>query len=114
MNRPFEVRITAAAVELFEKLSSEELFEQPGMMVHRQGPTGELTRAANGSAVWNIERPPDHWKVLIGEMVTFAQEDEDVVRVHGVRVWLPMIPRHGEKGLEVDVRDGELVARTLR
>ena len=47
-------------------------------------------------------------------MVTFAQEDEDVVRVHGIRVWLSMIPRHGEKGLEVDVRDREPVARTLR
>ena len=108
----FEVRLAPDAKGLFEKLASDARYAKPGLMVHRQGPIGDVTRSEDGKAVWSVERP-DPWKVRVGEFETIPETDEDVVVVDGVRIWLPLIPRPGERGVQISVRDGELVASEI-
>jgi hypothetical protein len=81
-------------------------------MVHRQGPVGDVVRSEDGRAVWNVERQHP-WKVRAGEFETISETDEDVVIVDGVLIWLPLIPRAGEQGVEISVREGELFADAI-
>jgi hypothetical protein len=103
----FDVKITREAKQLFLRLAAEQQLEKPGLMVHRQGPVGEVARAALGAAVWQIERPHP-WKARVGEFATFEDPEQDVRQVEGISVWLALIPRLGEAGVEISVRDGEL------
>lgn len=76
-------------------------------MIHRQGPVGNNTRTTDGETNWSVERPPP-WKLRLADFETIPDDAENVVIVEGVRVWLPIIPRPGELGVEVSVREGEL------
>lgn len=109
---PFAVKLTREAKELFARLVSTQGYTKPGLMVHRQGPIGEVVRSVDGKAVWTVERSHP-WKVRVGELETIPETAEAVVVVEGIRVWLPLIPRPGERGVEISVRDGELVADTM-
>ena len=108
----FEVRLTSEAKGLFAKLAADLRYTKPGLMIHRQGPRGDVVRSDDGTAVWNVERPHP-WKVRVGEFESIPETDEDVVVIDGVRIWLPLTPRAGERGVEVSVRDGELFADAI-
>lgn len=109
----FDVKITLEAKQLFLRLAAEQQLEQPGLMIHRQGPIGDLARGALGTAAWHIERPYP-WKVRVGEFANIEDAAQDVRRVEGVRVWLALIPRPGEAGVEISVRNGELHVVPIR
>ena len=108
----FEIRLTPEAKGLLAKLASDQRWAKPGLMVHRQGPVGDVVRSEDGRAVWNVERQHP-WKVRAGEFETISETDEDVVIVDGVLIWLPLIPRAGEQGVEISVREGELFADAI-
>lgn len=108
----FEVRLTSEAKGLFATIASEQRYIKPGLMVHRQGPIGDVVRSDDGKAVWSVERPHP-WKVRVGELESIPETDENVVVIDRVRIWLPLIPRPGEQGLEISVRGGELVADSI-
>ena len=103
----FDVKITPEAKQLFLRLSAEQQLEKPGLMVHRQGPVGDVARGALGTAVWHIERPYP-WKARVHEFATFEDPAQDVRGVEGVPVWVALIPRPGEAGVEISAQDGEL------
>ena len=103
----FEVRITAEAKTIIWRAIANEDRAKAGLMIHRQAPTGDVSRNSSGQAVWSIERPHP-WAIQIGSYETIRDDDETIVFVDGVRVWLPLIPRKGELGVIVSVRDGQL------
>ena len=105
-NSSFEAR------GLFVKLASDQRYTKPGLMVHRQGPIGDVVRSDDGKTVWNVERPHP-WKVRVGEFETIPETDEDVVVIDGVRIWLPLMSRPGELGVVISVREGDLFAETI-
>ena len=76
-------------------------------MIHRQGPKGDLTRLPTGEASWSVERPHP-WRAQVGDFTAIADTDEDVYVVNGLRVWLALIPRPGELGVTVTVREQSL------
>jgi len=80
---------------------------KPGLMIHRQGPIGENSRNASGGTEWQIERRHP-WAIQAGSYDTIPDNDENIVFVGGVRVWLPLIPKAGEKGVVVLLRGGQL------
>jgi len=108
-----EVKLTYEAKELFARLVFEQGYNKPGLMVHRQGPIGDVVRSVDGKAIWSVERPHP-WKVRVGEFEAIPDTEEDVVVVEGVRVWLPLVPRVGERGVAISVRDGELIADSIK
>ena len=103
----FKVEFTPDAKALVGKMLSESMLSRPGIMIHRQGSIAENSRAPSGQTDWRIERPHP-WKVRLGDFATIRDNDKDVVVVEGIRVWLALIPRPREAGVEVSVRDGEL------
>jgi hypothetical protein len=110
--KPFEVELTPEARGLFKELALSNKYTKPGLMVHRQGPVGDVSRSEDGKAVWTVERLHP-WKVRVGEFEVIPDTDEDVVVIDGVRIWLPLIPRPGERGIRISVRDGELFADAI-
>ena len=80
---------------------------ESGANDHRQGPVGDVSRNSSGQAAWSIERPHP-WAIQVGSYETIRDDDETIVFVDGVRVWLPLIPRKGEVGVIVKVKEGQL------
>ncbi len=76
-------------------------------MIHRQGSKGDVTLLPNGEASWSVERPHP-WRAQIGDFATIADTDDDIHVVDGLRVWLALIPKLGELGVTVTVRDQAL------
>jgi len=101
----FSVRITNDAKSFIVERFAREGLIRPGLMIHRQGPIGDLERTSYGQAKWNIERRHP-WKAQIFEI---GDDNDALVFVDGLSVWLALIPRDGELGVLVGVRDGELV-----
>ena len=109
----FSVRFTPEAKLAIVEQFSRAGFTKPGLMIHRQGPRADVTRAGNGQTEWSVERPHP-WRAQVGDFVTFEDGAEDIEIVEGIRVWLAIIPRVGEVGVEVSIQDGELFVETLR
>jgi hypothetical protein len=103
----FAVRITADAMHIVERMLAKVDGPKPGLMIHRQGPLGENSRTESGDVGWEIQRR-HQWAARADSYETIADDDENLVIVDGVRVWLPLIPRPGEKGVVVCAREGEL------
>lgn len=103
----FEVRFSAEATALIGKMFAESRLSRPGLTIHRQGPVADLTRARDGRAEWNVERPHP-WKIRLTDFEMIADDAVDVVIIDGMRIWLALIPRPKEMGVEVSVRNGEL------
>jgi hypothetical protein len=101
----FAVLISDDAKQLIRRSLTAESGPSPGLMIHRQGPVGEVSRNASGEASWSIERRHP-WAIAVGSYQT--PDDEGIIVVDGIRVWLPLIPRPGEKGVSVSVREGQL------
>jgi hypothetical protein len=108
----FEIRISTEAKSLLLERAASEGFERPGLMVHRQGPKGDGTRTPDGATTWSVERPHP-WRAQLGDFETIEDGAEDVHVVDGLRVWLALVPKPGERGVQVSVRDGELYADAL-
>ena len=102
----FEVRITAEAKRIIDHAIANYDGPNAGLMIHRVGPVGEVSRGS-GEAAWQIERRHP-WAVRVGSYSAAAEKDENVVVVDGVSVWLPLIPRQGELGVVVTVQEGQL------
>ncbi len=103
----FRVQFTPDAKALIAKMLSDSKLSRPGIMIHRQGPIAENSRAPSGQTAWRIERPHP-WNVRLGDFATIRDNDEDVHIVEGIRVWLALVPKADEAGVEVSVRNGEL------
>lgn len=103
----FKVKITAEAKAIIVRAIANHGGPKAGLMIHRQGPTGDILRDANGNAAWSIERRHP-WAIQVGSYETIPDDSENVVFVDGVRVWLPLIPREGELGITVTVQEGQL------
>ncbi len=103
----FEVRITDEAKRIIAKAVAEHEEPKAGLMIHRVGPVGEVSRGADGAAQWQIERRHP-WAIQVGAWPNIRDDDENLVIVDGVRIWLPLIPRPGEKGVVVSAREGQL------
>ena len=103
----FEVRFTSEAREVIGRAIANNDGPKVGLMIHRQGLIGEITRSANGLPTWSVEhRYP--WAIQIGSNETIPDDDETIVLVDGIRIWLPIIPRQGELGVIVTVRESQL------
>ena len=90
----FEVRITDAAVAFIEVVSVRENFQNPGLMIHRQGPVAENSRTPDGGVVWSVDRRPQ-WMAGVLDLGVPA---EDIIYAGGIKVWLALIPRNGRNG----------------
>jgi hypothetical protein len=102
----FTVTLSPDAKRLIEDRGLARNLHKPGLLIHREGPRGEVTRSSEGRAKWEVERPYP-WRAQVGEFETFAESD-DVFLVEGVRVWLALIPKPHERGVRVLVLEGEL------
>src|SRR4051812_8539284 len=106
----FAVLISDDAKQLIRRALATESGPSPGLMVHRQGPLGDISRSPGGEATWSIERRHP-WVIEVG---SYETPDEDgITVVDGIRVWLPLIPRPGEKGVSVSVREGRLFVEAI-
>jgi hypothetical protein len=76
-------------------------------MIHRQGPVGDNSRRTAGGNNWEIERHHP-WAIRAESCETIHDDDENIVFVDGVRIWLPLIPRPGEIGVVIIVREEQL------
>jgi len=103
----FIVTFTPEAKRFVAAEALREGFAQPGLMVSRQGPKGDVLRTSEGRATWNIERPHP-WRAQVGDFTSFGENPTDVFNFEGVLVWLALIPRPGENGVHVSLRDGQL------
>ena len=103
----FEVRLTPEAKTIVERAMAKHVGPKPGLMIHRQGPVGDVSRTPRGNTAWSIERRHP-WAIQIGSYETIPDDDETIMFVDGIRVWLPLIPREGERGVIVGVRNGQL------
>ena len=108
----FEVRISAEAEPIIQRAIADYDGPKAGLMIHRQGPTGDITRSSNGGFQWEIERPHP-WAIQIGSFDGIPDNDENIVVVGGFRIWLPLLPRSGESGVEILVREGQLHVETI-
>jgi hypothetical protein len=106
------VRFTLEAKAEVERQAVHERFAMPGVMLHRQGPKGEVTRLASGQAQWSVEHPHP-WRAQVGDFQSFGENPTDVVQVDGIAVWLALTPRLGELGVEVPVQNGALHVEPL-
>ena len=103
----FDVRFTAEATAIIRKEIADCDGAKAGLMIHRQGLVGDISRNSSGQAAWSIQRPHP-WAIQVGSYETIRDDDETIVFVDGVRVWLPLIPRKGEIGVIVTVKEGQL------
>jgi hypothetical protein len=103
----FEVRFTSEAKTIIATAVASHAGPKAGLMIHRQGPVGDVSRTQSGNTAWSIERRHP-WAIQVGSYETIPDDDETIMFVDGIRVWLPLIPREGELGVIVKVRDGHL------
>jgi len=107
----FKVEITPEAKARLEAQIREAGFVRGGIMILRQGPTGDVTRSSDGLTVWNIQRPGNRWRLETGSLETYG--DDELQIVNGMRVHLALVPREGESGVIVKLKDGEPHVETL-
>lgn len=109
----FIVRFTPEAKNKVVNLFAQEGFEKPGVMIHRQGLRADVIRSPTGQVEWSIEHPHP-WRAQVGDFQTFGYDAEDVFLFDGIYVWLALIPKSGELGVEVSIRGGELYVDEIR
>jgi hypothetical protein len=107
----FRVEITADAKAVLEAQIQEAGFVRGGIMILRQGPTGDVARSPDGKTVWNIQRLNNPWRLETGSFETYR--DDELKIVSGMRVHLALIPREGETGVIVKLKDGEPTVEAL-
>ena len=103
----FIVTFTSEAKELIATEVANQGYVAPGLMIHRQGPKGDVSRTPEGQAEWNIDRPHP-WSALVQDLAAIQDSSEDISNFDGVLVWLALIPRLGENGVHVSVQNGQL------
>jgi len=108
----FEVRFTAEAKAEVARQAHREGLVRPGVMIHRQGPKADVTRQPDGQTKWSVERPHP-WRAQVGDFQTFGEAATDVFEFEGVSVWLALIPRPGERGVQVSLQNGLLHVEPL-
>lgn len=101
----FRVEITPDAKAVLEAQIGKAGFTRGGIMILRQGPSGDVSRSSDGKTIWNIERPSNPWRLETGSFETYR--DDELQIVNGIRVHLALIPRAGETGVIVKLKDGE-------
>ena len=109
----FEVRITAGAKQLIDRAIAAHEGPKAGLMIHRQGPAGDVTRTTDGGTQWEIVRPSRRWPIQVGSYGSLPDNDENIAFADGVRIWLPLIPRLGEAGVIVSVQEGQLRVESI-
>ena len=107
----FAVEIDPEAKAYLEAKLRESGLPRPGVMIVRQGPMADVVRSKRGDAVWNITRPNSPWALHTGSFETYP--DNELQVVNGIRVHLSLIPRDGEKGVMIKLKDGEPIVETL-
>ena len=105
----FRVHISTEAKAFIEQQFMLEGLGRPGLMIGRQGPVADVIRTSDGQSKWNIERPYP-WRAHVFEI---GDHNDNLVYVEGIFVWLVLIPRQGELGVQVAFRDGELFVEAL-
>ena len=108
----FRVEITEDAKLLLRAELKKEAGPRPGIMIHRRSVVADITRTADGEALWAVERPHP-WQITIGSYETIPDSASEVVMVEDFRIWLPLIPRPGESGIIVSVREDKLFVDAL-
>ena len=103
----FEILLSAEAKQYIDQAVRNHGGPKAGLMIHRQGAVGDLTRTSNGNTKWEMERPHP-WAIQVGEWDAIPDNNENIVFVEGVRIWLPLIPKPGEVGVIVSVAEGQL------
>jgi len=107
----FKVEITADAKVALEAKLREFGFVRPGVMILREGAKADVSRSADGTAVWNIERTGNPWRFDLGSFETYP--DSDLQVINGIRVHLALIPRKNEKGVVIRLKNGEPTIESL-
>jgi hypothetical protein len=103
----FEVKITGDAKRIIERAVAEREGPKVALRIHRQGPVGDVVRGPIGEAEWKIERRHP-FAADVGSYSSIPELDADIIVVDGIKVWLALIPRPGERGVIVTVREEEL------
>ena len=106
----FAIKVTPAAKAFLDRAIRELDFPRPGAMVYRQGAKADVTRSPNGEAVWKVEHPHP-WAIQLGSFETYP--DSELLSVEGIRFHLALLPKPGEAGVLVDLREGELFVEAL-
>lgn len=104
----FSVHFTPEAKTLISEQFACGALLTPGLMIHRQGPTGEVTRAVDGAASWAVERRHP-WKATVGEYGSV----EAALNFESIPVWLALIPKPREVGALASLEGTELVMESL-
>ena len=112
MTETFIVTFTPEAKVAIAEEAEREGYSKPGVMIHRQGPRGEITRTPDGRSEWNVERPHP-WRAQVGDFKSFGEDPTDVRSFEDVLVWLALVPWPGEGGVQVSLREGELFAEPI-
>ena len=107
----FEVRFTSEAKAAIQAISQREGYARPGLMVHRQGPAADLSRAQDGGAAWSIQRR-HAWRAQVGDFGSF-QTDTDIHLFDEIHVWLALVPKPHERGVMVSLLEGDLHVEPL-
>jgi hypothetical protein len=107
----FAVEIDREAKAYLEAKLRESGLPRAGVMIVRRGPAADVVRSKHGDTVWNITRPDSPWALHTGSFETYP--DDELQVVNGIRVHLALIPRDGEKGVMIKLKNGEPVVETL-
>ncbi len=107
----FAVEIAGDAKAVLEAKLQESGLPRAGVMIVRQGPKADISRSKDGKTVWSIEHPGSPWALHTGSFETYP--DDELQVVNGIRVYLALIPREGEKGVTIRLKDGEPTIETL-
>ena len=107
----FKVEITADAKVALEAKLRQFGFARPGVMILREGPKADVSRLADGTTAWNIERTGNPWRFDLGSFETYP--DSELQIVNGIRVALALVPRKNEKGVVIRLKNSELTIESL-
>jgi hypothetical protein len=105
----FSVQISAEAKAFVAEQFTREKLNRPGLMIGRQGPVADVIRTSDGQTKWNIEYLHP-WRTQVFEI---DDHNVDLVDVEGISIWLVLIPKLGELGVNVTLRDGKLFVEAL-
>ena len=104
----FSVLFTPEAKTVIAEQFKQGDFNCPGLMIHRVGPSGEVTRTHDGGTEWSVERQHP-WRALVGDYGAV----NGVVIIEGIPIWLALIPKPGELGVQVSVKNAELFVEVI-
>jgi len=107
----FTVEITADAKAALETKLHTLGLAKPGIMIGREGARADVSRSKDGGTVWNVERPASPWRFDLGSFEAYP--DAECQLVNGIRVYLALIPREGERGVVIRLNNGEPTIESL-